>query len=94
MSKRFAPVALGFLAVVTCPCLLPAGSDIDEFRVKREAVFEFAQKPVVSRDGDKITISFETKGFCDVAIAIEDANNKIVRHLACGVLGSKAPPPA
>ena len=45
----------------------------DESRVKREAVFEFAQKPAVTRDGDKITIRFATKAMCDVTVAIEDA---------------------
>ena len=37
-------------------------SGLDEFKVKREAVFEFAQKPTVRRAGDRITIEFETKG--------------------------------
>ncbi len=64
-----------------------------EFRVKRETNFEFAQKPTVSRKGDKVTIAFETRGFCDVTVAIEDAEGKILRHLACGVLGDNAPPP-
>ncbi|KKK61730.1 hypothetical protein LCGC14_3011410, partial [marine sediment metagenome] len=66
---------------------------LDEWRVKREAVFEFARKPHVSRNGDRITIQFATKGFCDVSVAVEDAKGKIVRHLASGVLGDNAPPP-
>jgi hypothetical protein len=37
-------------------------ADLDEFKVKREAVFEFAQKPQVTRQGDRVTIAFETKG--------------------------------
>jgi DNA-binding beta-propeller fold protein YncE len=61
--------------------------------VKREPVFEFAQKPTVARAGDKVTIAFETKGLCDVTVAIERGDGKIIRHLACGVLGPKAPPP-
>jgi hypothetical protein len=65
----------------------------DEFKVKREAVFEFAQKPAVTREGDKVTISFATQGLCDVTVAIEDRNGKILRHLASGVLGENAPPP-
>jgi len=84
------------------------GSDLDEFKVKREAVFEFAQKPVVTRQGDRVEIDFETKAFCDVTVAIEDAAEKvpgtlrsgylvpfprIVRHLASGVLGPNAPEP-
>ncbi len=70
-----------------------AASDLDEFKIKREQVFEFARKPSVSRQGDRVTISFETKAACDVAVAIEAADGKIVRHLACGVLGPNAPAP-
>ena len=65
----------------------------DEFKIKREAVFEFEQKPKVSRDGDNVTIEFITKGFCDVTIAIENEEGKIVRHLASGVLGPNVPLP-
>ena len=74
---------------------IPASADAipPEFRVKREAVYEFAEKPVVSRDGDDVTIRFESKGLCDVTVAIENDRGAIVRHLACGVLGPDAPPP-
>ena len=75
------------------PAAVSRAADSDEFKVKREAVFEFVQKPVASRDGDKVTIAFETKGLCDVTVAIEDASGKIVRHLASGVLGPNAPEP-
>jgi len=68
-------------------------SDVDEFKVKREAVFEFAQKPQITRQGDRVTVSFESKGFCDVTVAVEDADGKIVRYLASGVLGPNAPEP-
>lgn len=40
-------------------------SALDEFKVKREAVFEFASPPAVAREGDRVEVSFETKGFCD-----------------------------
>ena len=88
--------------VAAVPCLLTllallpaaqAADAADEFKVKREEVFEFAQKPAVTREGDKITIAFETKAFCDVTVAIEHANGKILRHFASGVLGPKAPAP-
>ncbi len=67
--------------------------DYDEFKVKRQAIYEFAAAPAVSRRGDKVTITFTSKGYCDVTVAIEDAAGRIVRHLAAGVLGKKAPPP-
>jgi hypothetical protein len=66
---------------------------VAEFRVKREEIFEFAKKPTVTREGDTVTISFATKGFCDVTVAIQDAQGRIVRHLASGVLGDNAPSP-
>jgi len=79
--------------LIFAAAVILAASDLDEFRVKREAVFEFAKKPQVTRQADRVTIAFETKGFCDVTVAIEDANGKIVRHLASGVLGPNAPEP-
>ena len=68
-------------------------SDLDEFKVKRQEVFEFVQKPVLRRTGDRVEISFESKGCCDVTVAVEDPAGGIVRHLASGVLGPKAPAP-
>jgi hypothetical protein len=88
---RPAPWLLGILTA------LHAGtahaSDLDEFKIKRAQVFEFAQKPVVTRDGDTVTVSFASKALCDVTVAIEDEGGRIIRHLACGVLGPKVPPP-
>ncbi len=67
---------------------------LDEFKVKREEVYEFTSKPKVTREGDRITIEFATKGWCDVTVAIEQgAGGKIFRHLASGVLGENAPEP-
>ena len=68
-------------------------ADLDEFRVKREQVFEFVQKPAVTRNGDSVSIAFEAKGLCDVTVAIENEQGRIIRHLASGVLGPKAPEP-
>ena len=80
------PAILLFVATAVAP-------DLDEFKVKREQVFEFVQKPTVTREGDRVTIRFETKGFCDVTVAIEDEKAKIISHLASGVLGPNAPEP-
>ncbi|MCE9529887.1 MAG: hypothetical protein K8T89_01905 [Planctomycetes bacterium] len=65
----------------------------DEFKLKRQEIFEFTQKPQVTRTGDKVDISFTVKAYCDVTIVIEDPQGKIVRHLISGVLGDKAPLP-
>ncbi|MCK6471620.1 MAG: hypothetical protein L6R28_07730 [Planctomycetes bacterium] len=74
-------------------CTAAWAGQMEEFIIKREAVYEFAQAPKITRNGDHITIDFETKSNCDVTIAIEDEEGKILRHLACGVLGENAPPP-
>ena len=65
----------------------------DEQRPRREENYEFARKPEITRDGDRVTIAFETAGWCDVTIAIEDEQGDIIRHLASGVLGPNAPEP-
>jgi hypothetical protein len=102
------------LRIVACVCaaslLLAAptvhAADADEYKIKREQVFEFAEKPVVTRNGDDVTVRFQTKAYCDVTVAIEENSGavakgngnaairpRILRHLACGVLGVNAPPP-
>jgi len=65
----------------------------EDYTIDREQVFEFASKPVLKRNGDRVTISFEAKGFCDVTIVIEKQDGTILRHLASGVLGPNAPEP-
>ncbi len=72
---------------------LLAGEIHQEFRVRRAGPFEFAEKPTVARAGDEVTIRFTARAFCDVTVAIEDADGRIVRHLASGVLGENAPEP-
>ncbi|PCJ52622.1 MAG: hypothetical protein COA79_23745, partial [Planctomycetota bacterium] len=68
-------------------------SDKNIFKIKRENIFKFIQKPTVKIDKDTLIIKFETKAFCDVSVAIEDDNGKILRHLGSGVLGNKVPKP-
>ncbi|MFO7897995.1 MAG: hypothetical protein R6V58_02920, partial [Planctomycetota bacterium] len=70
-----------------------ADSALPEFEVKRRGPFEFARRPTLTRDGDRVTIRFKTRAYCDVTVAIEDADGRIVRHLAAGVLGENAPEP-
>ncbi|MEX0717829.1 MAG: hypothetical protein WD066_14640 [Planctomycetaceae bacterium] len=80
--------------LLALPTLRPAeAADIDEFRIKRQEVFEFAEKPRIERDGDRVTVRFTSKGNCDVTVVVEDASGRIVRHLASGVLGPNAPAP-
>ncbi len=57
-----------------------------------EAV-RFAQKPAVRRAGDKVIITFAVSAATDVSVAVEDANGRVVRHLAAGLLCENAPVP-
>lgn len=53
----------------------------------------FTKKPAVAKAGDKYTISFAVDRETDVAVSVEDANGKVVRHLVAGVLGKNPPEP-
>jgi sugar lactone lactonase YvrE len=62
--------------------------------VERENAFEFTEKPTVKYVGaDLYEIAFAVKSFCDATIAVADAQGKVVRHVASGVLGANAPAP-
>jgi DNA-binding beta-propeller fold protein YncE len=62
--------------------------------VDREAVYEFTREPAVKKVGpDRYEISFAVKGKCDVAVAVEGPDGRIVRHIGYGVLGANAPAP-
>src|SRR5262249_45016710 len=60
---------------------------------EREEVFEFSEKPSVKKEGDQRVINFSSKAACDATVAIVDRNNRVIRHLASGVLGKNAPLP-
>jgi NHL repeat-containing protein len=91
-SERMIPAMVALLL-----CSVAAGSDLDEFKIKREAVYEFVQKPSVKVDGDRVTISFTSKALCDATVVVQEnsaaVRPRIIRHLASGVLGKNAPAP-
>ncbi len=72
---------------------LASANALEEFKIKRQDIFEFAEKPQLVRHGDHITINFASKGACDATVAVETADRRIIRHLASGVLGATAPEP-
>ena len=54
----------------------------------------FTVKPAVSKTGNNYTIAFSVSQTTDVEVAIVGgASNKVVRHLAAGLLGTNAPLP-
>ena len=59
-----------------------------------EPAASFTTKPTVSKAGEKVTISFAVSGRTDVEVAVLNATDEVVRHLAAGVLGAENPPPA
>lgn len=54
---------------------------------------EFAKAPEARRDGKAVRVSFALAKPSDVEVAVLDADGKVVRHLAAGVLGAKNDPP-
>ncbi len=64
-----------------------------EFKVKRKNVFEFTKKPELKDEKNATTVTFAVKDYCDVTVAVESLDGKILRHLASGVLGDNAPEP-
>src|SRR5262249_7185874 len=53
----------------------------------------FTKKPTATKSGDKLKIDFAVDRATDVAVTIEDGQDKVVRHLAAGVLGANPPEP-
>jgi hypothetical protein len=54
---------------------------------------EFTKKPAAAKKNGKVEITFAVDRGTDVAVAVLDAKGKVIRHLAAGVLGPKAPRP-
>lgn len=53
----------------------------------------FSAKPKVTRAGDGARIEFAVRAPVDAAVFVEDAQGRVLRHLAAGVLGTNAPAP-
>jgi len=53
----------------------------------------FTRKPTATREGDRVRIEFAVSRQTDVAVTIEDAQGRVVRHLAAGLLGQNPPAP-
>ena len=53
----------------------------------------FTGKPAATKSGDGVKISFAVASPTDVEVSILDADGKVVRHLAAGLLGKNAPEP-
>jgi hypothetical protein len=82
-------------------CLIVGGTLAEEYPkpyrppcVERENTFQFTEKPAIKLvSKDKYEITFAVKAGCDAVVALVDGEGRVVRHLACGVLGSNAPAP-
>jgi hypothetical protein len=59
----------------------------------RAAAPAFTSAPAAVRAGDAVKISFAVDAPTDVAVYVQDAEGRIVRHLAGGRLGDNAPEP-
>jgi hypothetical protein len=77
----------------TKACLTLVGILILAGAVASAAEVTFSTKPTAAKDGDKVKVSFAVSAATDVAVYIEDAKGKIVRHLVAGALGKNPPEP-
>lgn len=93
LSPSLRPTILAGVVLFVTSAAFSEGAEVKELAVKRQEVFEFVSKPVLERSGDHVDIRFEVKAACDATVAIENAEGRIVRHLASGVLGPHAPEP-
>lgn len=91
--RRAHVLRTGILLLATLPLGNSFAEDRDEFRIKRETVFEFAEEPSLTQSDNQIQIRFHVKAYCDASVVIEEGEGRIVRHLASGVLGDDAPLP-
>ncbi len=57
------------------------------------AEVKFVAKPAAVADGTKVKITFELSAPTDVAVGIVNEKGVVVKHLAGGMLGEKAPKP-
>ena len=58
---------------------------------KDDAPVKLAAAPRAVRDGQKVVITFAVSRPTDVEVAVLDQRGKVVRHLAAGVVGGRAP---
>ncbi len=74
--------------------LLAAGPSLPgQASLAGETVPKITAGPVVKRDGATVKINFGVNVATDVEVAILDTKGKVIRHLAAGLLGPKAPKP-
>ena len=90
-SRRF-PVAL-VLGLLSSAATATAGTYEAPLAKRTSAEAKFVAKPKVKRAADGLNISFEVDVPVDVEVSVLDAEGKIVRHLAAGLLGKHAPDP-
>ncbi|MEX0715224.1 MAG: SMP-30/gluconolactonase/LRE family protein [Planctomycetaceae bacterium] len=84
---------LASILILLASHLAASAASVESLRPQRKEVFEFTEAPAVVRDGDRFTITFASKDYCDATVAVEDRSGRIIRHLASGVLGKNAPEP-
>ncbi|HOX06997.1 MAG TPA: hypothetical protein PK280_11395 [Planctomycetota bacterium] len=85
---RTMPLALVLLAVAGCSeAVLPTPAPT------AAVLPAFTAGPTTLREAGGVRVSFAVNAETDVAVAVEDARGRVVRHLAAGRLGQNAPAP-
>ncbi len=85
---------LAGIVLVHCGCavVLAAAPSLATQAAERPAA-RFAQGPTVRQQQGRTVIEFAAAAPTDCAVVIRDAEGRLVRHLAAGMLGPNAPPP-
>ena len=99
MKKRVILILCVFFTVA----VIHAGECINPYtgRQERAETFEFSGKPSIAKKADGYVVRFAVKEACDVTVMVvaptkdkkDPDGQRIVRHLASGVLGKNAPWP-
>ena len=93
MFRTSTPAFTCALAILAALSSSRGGEAADDLKVDRKSVFEFAEQPTLTREGDSVTVRFASRDYCDATVVVERGDGKILRHLASGVLGANAPAP-
>jgi hypothetical protein len=78
---------------VKTPCIVLASVFLAGTLSAAETPPAFTRKPTAVKSGGHIKIEFTVDRATDVAVYVEDAQGRVVRHLVAGVLGKNPPEP-
>jgi DNA-binding beta-propeller fold protein YncE len=93
IDRERALTAVALATVLCTPLLARAGTYEAPREARKAGEVGFTAKPTAAKAGEKVKITFTASAAADVEVAVLDAEGKVVRHLAAGLLGKHAPSP-